>query len=84
MDQRTGMAATLAIIAAVGSYVATCTGHPVWGFVAALISIPLGILGLVFSASPRVGGGILSIASIVLGGIGLVLAILGMVGVMVF
>lgn len=84
MDQRTGAAAAFSIIAAIGSYVATCTGHPIWGFVAALISLPLGLLGLFMAASPRVSGGVMSIIAIVLGLLGLIVAVLGMVGVLVF
>jgi len=83
-QEKTGIFATISIVAAVGSYIATCMGHPVWGLVAALASIPLGIVGLVLSASPRVGGGMLSIAAIALGALGLIFAILGMVGVALF
>ncbi|MFA9479435.1 hypothetical protein ACERK3_14190 [Phycisphaerales bacterium AB-hyl4] len=82
-EQRTGIAATISIIAAIGSYVTTCAGHPIWGFVLALVSIPLGVVGLVISASPRVTGGMISIAAIVLGGLGLIVAIFGMLGVLV-
>lgn len=82
--QRTGLAATLSIVASVGSYVLTCSGHPIWALVAAIVSIPLGIVGFVMAASPKVGGGILSIASILLGVVAAIVAILGMVGVMVF
>lgn len=77
--QRTGIAATLSIIASVGSYVLTCTGRPVWALVAAVLSIPLGIVGFVMAASPKVSGGILSIASIVLGALAAIVAIVGMV-----
>lgn len=82
-EQRTGLAALVSIIAAVGSYITTCTGHPIWGLVLALVSVPLGVLGLVMAASPRVSGGMMSIAAIVLGAIGLVVAILGILGVMI-
>lgn len=71
--QKVGLAAILSIVAAIGSYVATCTGHPGWGILAALISIPMGIIGFVAAASPRVRGGIISIIAIILG----VLAIIG-------
>lgn len=84
MDQRTGIAAIVAIILAIGSYIATCTGHPIWGLIAALFSVPVGVIGLVMAASPRVSGGIMSIIAIVLGAIGLIVAILGLVGVIVF
>ena len=82
MNQRTSTAATLAIVAAIGSYLATCAGHPVLGLVGAIISIPLGVIGLVISTSARVRGGGMSILAIVLGAIGLLLAILGIMGVL--
>ena len=84
MDQRTGVAATLSILAAIGSYIAVCAGHPGWGLLLAVISIPLGLVGLVMAASPRVSGGILSIVAMVLGLLGVVVALLGVIGVVVF
>ena len=84
MDQKTGTAAVLAIIAAIGSFVATFTGHPLWGMFAAIIAIPLGLLGMAMAASPRVSGGIISIFSIVLGVVGALVAVLGLVGVILF
>jgi len=84
MNQKTGTFATLAIVAAVGSYIATFTGHPIVGLLAALASIPLGLLGLLMAASPKVGGGLLSIFSMVLGVCGLGVAVLGLVGVILF
>lgn len=84
IEQRTGIAAAISILAAVGSYILTCMGHPVWGLILALISVPAGIIGLVMAASPRVSGGILSIVAIILGAIGVLVAVLGIVGVIVF
>lgn len=80
MEQRTGIVATLSILLALGSFLLTCTGNPIWGLVAAIVSIPLGAVGLAISASPRVSGGMFSIAAIVLGAIAVVVAILGIVG----
>jgi len=83
-EQKTGALATGAIIAAVLSFILTFAGHAVWGFISALISIPLGIIGVLMAASPRVGGGLLSIAAIVLGVIAFGVAVLGGVGAMLF
>ncbi|MEX0886769.1 MAG: hypothetical protein WD009_10060, partial [Phycisphaeraceae bacterium] len=80
LDTRTATTAVLAIIASLGSYVTSCAGHPGWGLVLALIAIPLGVVGLVKSTSPRVTGGILSITAIALAAIGVLLAILVMAG----
>lgn len=75
---------TLAIIAAIGGMIATFTGHPVWGLVIDLVATPLGVMGLLMAASPRVSGGVLSILAIVVAVIGLGLAVLGMIGTLVF
>ncbi len=84
MEQKAGTSATVSIIAAIASYFLTFTAHPVYGLIAALVAIPLGIIGLVMAASPRIGGGLLSIAAIVLavGAIGV--AVLGLIGVILF
>ena len=82
--QQTGMLATLAIVAAIGGMLATFTGHPVWGLIIDLVAIPLGIAGLLMAASPRVSGGVLSIVAIVAAVLGLGLAVLGMIGTVVF
>lgn len=83
MQQKIGIAATLAILAAGISYALTCSGHPIWGLLLALLSIPLGLAGLVMAASPRVSGGILSIVAVALGAIGILVSVLGIVGVIV-
>jgi hypothetical protein len=83
-EQKTGALAIGAIIAAVISFVFTFAGHPGYGLLSALISIPLGIIGVLMSASPRVGGGLLSIAAIAIGVIAIGVAVLGVVGVIIF
>ena len=82
--QKVGTAATLAIIAAIGSFILTCTGHPIWGLVVALLAEPLGLFGFFRAASPRVRGGFISIGAIILGAIAAVVAILGITKVVVF
>jgi len=76
--QRWGIFAVTAIIAAVSSYVLTLTGHSIWGAVTAAIAMPLGFIGLLVAASPRVRGGIVSLFSIFLGAIGVVVAVIGL------
>ena len=66
-EQKTGTLATLAIIAAVLSFFLSFTGNVLWGGFSALISIPLGLAGVFMAASPRVGGGLMSIAAVILG-----------------
>jgi len=81
-EQKTGTLATAAILAAVLSFILSFTGHVLWGGISALISIPLGVLGVFMAASPRVGGGLMSIAAIILGvfaiGVAIVSGFLGM------
>jgi len=84
VGQKTGTLAIAAIIAAAGSYLFTFSGHPLLGLVAAVLSIPLGIFGFVAAISPRTGGGILSTFAIVLGGIAVIVAVLGIIGVIIF
>lgn len=83
-EQRTGTAASLAILAVIGSYALTFTMHPVWGLVCACIAIPLALLGIVVAASPRTGGGVLSIVALSLGLLALAIAILGVIGAVMF
>ncbi len=83
-DQKAGTAATLAIIAAIISFVLTFSANPIWGLLTAFLAILLGIIGVVVSASPKVGGGLMSIISIVLGVIDVGIAVLGIIGVIIF
>jgi hypothetical protein len=84
MAQRTGTSATLSIVAAIGSFLLTFTGHPIWGLIAGIISLPFGIIGFVGAASPRVSGGIISLLAIALGAVAIVIGLLGIVGVIIF
>jgi hypothetical protein len=83
-EQKTGALATAAIIAAILGFILTFAGHPVFGLFSAIISIPLGIIGLMMAASPRVGGGLLSIVAMILGLIAIGFAVLGGIGTMIF
>jgi hypothetical protein len=80
MGQKTGIFATLAIIAAVASFFLTFSGHRILALVLAVFSIPLGALGVIMAASPRVGGGLVSIIAIGLGVFAAGVAVLGMIG----
>jgi hypothetical protein len=84
MGSKTGIAAILALVAAVGSYLLSFSGRPIWALFAAIISVPLGAVGLVMAASPRVSGGIMSIIAMVLGVGGVILAVLVLVGMILF
>lgn len=82
--QKVGGAAGAAVVLSVGSLLLTCTGHPFWSVIAAALSLPAGVIGFLMAASPRVRGGILSLASIALGAIALIIAILAAAGAIVF
>ena len=84
MEQKTGAAATVSLIAAILSWVVTFTGHPIWGMILGLVAIPAGLIGALMAASPRVGGGLLSVIGMVIGILGLGLAVLGLIGVILF
>ncbi|PKN67090.1 MAG: hypothetical protein CVU57_03845 [Deltaproteobacteria bacterium HGW-Deltaproteobacteria-15] len=84
MEQNTGAAATVSLIAAILSWIITFTGHPIWGMILGLVAIPAGLIGALMAASPRVGGGLLSVIGIVIGILGLGLAVLGLIGVILF
>jgi hypothetical protein len=83
-EQNTGMAATMAIIAAIGGIIATFSGHPFVALFVEIAAVVLGVIGFLMAASPRVRGGILSIVAIVVAVFGLGIAVLGMVGVILF
>lgn len=84
MNQKAGTAATIAIIAAIGSFVLTFTGSAIWGLITAVLAILFGIVGVIVSASPKVGGGLMSSFSIILGILGVGLAILVLIGILLF
>ena len=84
MAQKTSTFATLAIIAAVASYFLTFSGHPILAIFFAITSIPLGAFGLMMAASPRVSGGMVSIIAIGMGVIAIGVAVLGMIGGIIF
>ena len=83
-EQKTGALAIGSIILAILSFVLVFMGHPVLAFVCAVLSIPAGFLGLLMAASSRVTGGIMSILGMMIGAGGLVFAILGMIGAVLF
>jgi hypothetical protein len=77
---RASLAAKLALAAAIGSFIASFTGHPFVGIIAALVGLALSGVGFLSAASPRVRGGMMSISALVLSLIGLGLAVLFAVG----
>ncbi|MFW6324871.1 MAG: hypothetical protein ACOC0U_07390, partial [Desulfovibrionales bacterium] len=62
----------------------TFTGSPVLGLLISLVAIGAGTIGLIISVSPKIGGGLFSLLSILLGGLDLILSILGIIGVILF
>lgn len=82
--QKASSSAALALAAAVGSLAGTFTGHPIIGLIAGLLCLPFAILGLALSVSPKIGGGLMSIGALVLGAPAILLALLGVIGVVIF
>lgn len=83
-EQKAGTAATIAIIAAGVSFFLTVTGSPIWGLLISLVAVLLGIIGLVMAASPKIGGGLVSLLAVILGVMDAGLAVLGIIGVLIF
>ena len=75
---RMGISAILAVLASLGSMFFSCSGHPTRGLVLAVISIPLGLIGFVRAASPEVKGGFASIFAIIIGIVGVAVALIAM------
>lgn len=83
-NQKAGTTATIAIISSAISFFLTFTASPVWGLLTACLGVLLGVIGVIISASPKVGGGLISILAIFLGVLGIGLAVLGIIGVIIF
>jgi len=83
VEQKAGTSATLSIIAAVGSFIVTFTGHPFFGLLIGIAAIPLGGIGVAMAASPKIGGGLMSVIAIVVGLIAIGVAVLGMIGAII-
>jgi hypothetical protein len=66
------VASILAVVAAVASFFQGAT----FGFLLAIAAIVLGVIGLLFSLSVKKRGGIVSVASVAAGLIGIVAAII--------
>ena len=71
-------ASIVAIVAAIGSFVLAANGREILALIAALVAIGAGLLGGLRALSPRVSGGILSIAAVLLGVIAVLVAILAL------
>lgn len=69
-------ASVVAILCAIGSFVMSARDSEFFGFVLAVVAILGGVLGGVKALSPRVSGGMLSIAAVVLGVIAIMFCIL--------
>jgi len=68
----------LAILAAIGSFLLSSKGREFLAMGAAGFAIVAGLMGGVKALSPRVSGGMLSIAAVLLGAIGILVAIVAL------
>jgi hypothetical protein len=69
----------IAIVCAIGSFVLAARGREMLALLCAVIAIGGGLFGGLRALSPRVSGGLISILAIVLGVIGIVVAIIALV-----
>jgi hypothetical protein len=81
---KASLAAKFAMAAAIGSIIASFTGHPFLGIVVGLLGVTLAGVGFLRAASPGVRGGMLSVSALVLSVIGLGLGVLVAIGVILF
>ena len=72
-------ASIVAILCALGSFYFSSKGTESMGFLLALVAICAGLIGGIKALSPRVSGGILSIAAVVLGAIAFLFAIVALI-----
>ena len=82
--QRTGTATIIALAAAVLGVVLVIAGNPGWALVLEVSAAVLGTVGFFMAASPRIGGGALSILAIVIAVFGIGLSVLGVIGSVIF
>ena len=82
--QKAGTVAIIAILSAISSLMLTLSGHPVAGLVAAFVAIITGFIGVVVSASPKIGGGLVSTLAIIAGVVDTAIAIIAILGVVLF
>lgn len=76
--QRMGTSAILAVIASLGSMFLSCSGRPLWGLILAVLSVPFGLFGFLRAASPEIKGGFASIFAIIVGVVGVGVALIAM------
>ena len=72
-------ASIIAILCAIGSFVLSSRGSEFLALLAALVAIGAGLLGGLRALSPRVSGGILSIAAVLLGAIAIIVALIALI-----
>jgi hypothetical protein len=72
-------ASIIAIIAALGSFYLSFNGMGFRGLLVAAIGVIFGLIGFLRAASPRVSGGILSLAAVALSAIGSIVALIAIV-----
>jgi hypothetical protein len=72
-------ASVIAIIAALGSFFLSARGREILALMAAGAGILFGLMGFLKAASPRVSGGILSLAAVALSAIAVIVALIALV-----
>ena len=72
-------ASILALVAAIASFYFSSQGREIWGLIAALFAIGAGLLGGLRALSPRVTGGMLSIAAVLMGALAVLVALVALI-----
>jgi hypothetical protein len=71
-------ASIVAIISAIASFVMSAKGREFIALTCALVAVGAGLLGGLRALSPRVSGGLLSIAAVILGVIAVLVAVIAL------
>jgi len=64
-----------AIISLIAAILSFATGA-FWGFILAIVAIIFGVIGVIMALAPNVRGGVISMVSLLAGGIGLIAAVI--------
>lgn len=71
-------ASILAILAAIGSFILTSQGREFLAMIAAVVAVGAGLVGGIKALSPRIKGGMLSIAAVLLGLVAVIVAVIAL------
>ncbi len=75
LEPRKSLPSIIAICAAIGSFFVAAG----WAVLLCVVAVLLGVVGFVLAASPKIAGGILSLAAMAIGALGFIIALIRVV-----